>query len=55
MLRPKLANRIFATIAELEAELTAQLQPCWAEPASVRRLTGYPWWTAAAATLPRSP
>jgi transposase len=55
VLRPKLANRIFATIAELEAELTAQLRPYWAEPALVRRLTGYPWWTAAAATLPRSP
>jgi hypothetical protein len=47
VLRPKLANRIFETVA--------QLRPYWREPALVRRLTGYPWWVAAVTTRPRSP
>jgi hypothetical protein len=45
-LRPKLANRIFATIAELETALTEQLQPYWNQLSMVQRLTGYPWRTA---------
>ena len=45
VLRPKLANRIFGTIDELEAALTAHLRPYWDQPALVQRLTGYPWWT----------
>lgn len=55
VLRPKLANRIFATLAELEEEITRQLRPYWDEPALLRRLTGYPWWTDSVVTLPRSP
>lgn len=47
VLRPKLANRIFATIDELEEALTAHLLPYWDQPATLQRLTGYPWWTAA--------
>jgi putative transposase len=55
VLRPKLANHIFATIEDLEAALTTHLQPYWAQPPLVQRLTGYPWWTAAAPTMPLSP
>ena len=32
VLRPKLANRIFPTIDELEAAITAHLQPYWDQP-----------------------
>src|SRR4029450_4656104 len=51
VLRPKLANHIFATIEELEAALTEHLHPYWEQPATVQHLTGYPWWTAAIATM----
>ena len=44
VLRAKLANRIFATLAELEAALTAQLQGFWDQPATLYQLTAYPWW-----------
>ena len=55
VLRPKLANRIFATITELEAAITDHLQPYWEQPTLVQRLTGYPWWTAAVNTMSQSP
>lgn len=55
VLRPKVANRIFETVAELEATIAEQLRPYWEQPALVQRLTGYPWWTAATATMPPSP
>jgi transposase len=55
VLRPKLANRIFATLAALEAAITAHLQPYWDHPATVQQLTGYPWWTAALATVSVTP
>lgn len=55
VLRPKLANRIFATIAELEAAITEQLRPYWDQPAAVQRLTGYPWWTTTVNTLSQTP
>ena len=45
VLRAKLANRIFDTVAELEAALTEQLQRFWDEPAILHQLTAYPWWT----------
>jgi transposase len=51
VLRPKLANRIFATLAELEETITTHLQPYWDHPALVQRLTGYPWWLAAVSTM----
>lgn len=53
--RPKLANRIFATLAEPEGAIIAHLQPCWDEPPLVQRLTGYPWWTAAVNTTSQTP
>lgn len=55
VLRPKLANRIFATITELEETITAHLQPYWDPPALVQRLTGYPWWTTAVNTMSDAP
>jgi transposase len=51
VLRPKLANRIFATLAELEATITAHLQAYWERPALVQDLTGYPWWLDAVNTM----
>jgi transposase len=54
-LRPKLTNRIFATLAELEAAITEHLRPYWEQPALVQRLTGYPWWLAAIDTLSHAP
>jgi len=55
VLRPKLTNRIFETIAELEAAIVEHLRPHWDQPALVRRLTGYPWWLDAVSTVPHSP
>jgi transposase len=54
-LRARLANRVFADLAELEGALTAQLRTFWDRPATLRRLTAYPWWTRATATLPSTP
>ena len=45
VLRAKLANRIFATLEDLETALTEQLQRFWDEPAILHQLTAYPWWT----------
>jgi transposase len=55
VLRSQLANRIFATSAELEAAIAEHLQPYWDQPAAVQRLTGYAWWTAALDTMSRAP
>lgn len=55
VLRPKLTNRIFATLAELEATMTAHRHPSWEQPALVQQLTGYPWWTAALHSMSESP
>jgi hypothetical protein len=54
-LRPKRSHRSFATVAELEASITEPLRPCWEQPAVTRRLTPYPWWTAATATMSPPP
>ena len=54
MLRLKLANRIFETVAELEEAIAAHLQPYWDQPAILQRLTGYSWWVAAVTTMSRS-
>jgi transposase len=55
VLRPKLSNRIFETVAELEAAITEHLRPYWEQPALVQRLTAYPWWTAALTTMSQAP
>ncbi len=55
VLRPKLANRIFATIAELEAAIITHLHPYWQQPTRVQQLTGYAWWTTAVNTMSPSP
>lgn len=54
VLRPKLANRIFEPVAELEEAIAVHLQPSWDQPALLQRLTGDPWWVAAVTTLSRS-
>jgi hypothetical protein len=43
-LRAELSNRIYADLAELEAAITAALQPFWDAPATLQRLTGFEWW-----------
>ena len=53
-LRATLANRVFADLAELEVALAEHLRPFWDRPAMLRRLTAYPWWIRAIATLPSS-
>jgi transposase len=55
VLRPKLTNRIFATLAELEVAITEHLRPYWEQPAAVQRLTGYPWWLDAVTTMSQAP
>ena len=54
-LRAALANRVFEDLAELEAALTEQLRGFWDEPATLRRLTAYPWWLRGATTMPATP
>jgi transposase len=55
VLRPKLTNRIFPTLAELEAEITTHLRPYWEQPALVQRLTAYPWWTTPLTSMSSPP
>jgi transposase len=55
VLRPKLANRIFATLAELEEAIITHLQPYWEQPTRVQQLTGYAWWTTAVNTMSQAP
>lgn len=45
--RRALANRIFETIELLQEALTQTLEPYWEEPARLRSLTGFSWWTEA--------
>ncbi len=47
MLRRWLANRVFATLDELQEARIAALQTFWDDPQVVIRLTNYPWWQAA--------
>lgn len=55
VLRPKLANRIFTTVAELEEAIITHLRPYWDQPALAQRLTAYPWWIAALNTMSPAP
>lgn len=54
-LRGKLSNRIFESLADLEAAITQQLRVFWDEPALLVSLTGYPWWLHAARSIVPSP
>ena len=54
VLRPKLANRIFATLAELEDAIAVHLRPSGDQPTRLQRLTGYPWWVNTVAAMPPS-
>jgi hypothetical protein len=53
--RAKLANRVFADLAELGAAITEHPRPFWDRPAILRRLTAYPWWLRGARTTPLPP
>jgi transposase len=44
VLRERLANRIFADLAELDEAIEAVLHAWWADPTQLQRLTGYDWW-----------
>lgn len=55
VLRAKLANRPFADLAEWEAARTEYLRAFWADPASLLRLTAYPWWRAGVWAITSSP
>lgn len=56
VLRAALANQIVATLEDLEAALTAQLQLFWDHPARLYQLTAYPWWRHGVETImPISP
>ena len=43
-LRAGLANRVLEDLDELVEALTAQLRRFWDRPATLKRLTAYPWW-----------
>jgi transposase len=45
--RRALANRVFETIGSLQDALTRVLEPYWEQPACLRSLTGFSWWTEA--------
>ena len=45
--RRTLANRVFETIESLQDALTRVLEPYWQDPARLRTLSGFSWWTEA--------
>ena len=45
--RRNLANSVFETIESLQEALTRVLEHYWEEPARLRSLTGFSWWTEA--------
>lgn len=49
--RRSLSNRMFESVEALQQALTRVLQPSWAEPALLKRLTGYSWWVEAVESL----
>jgi hypothetical protein len=53
--RPTLANRIVATLGELETERPNQRHVFWDQPATRKRLTGYPWWITPIPTMSPNP
>jgi transposase len=46
-LRAALADRVFDTLADLEAALTEALRPSWEEPQRLVRRLAYSWWREA--------
>ena len=54
-LRAKLANRVFEDLAALEGAIAEHLRPYWDRPATLRRLTAYPWWLHGTRTTPLPP
>ncbi len=50
-LRQWLANRVYASLDDLQEALITVLQTFWENPQLVIRLTNYPWWQAAAPPL----
>jgi transposase len=49
--RRNLSNRIFESVEALQQALTKVLQPHWAQPTLMKRLTGYSWWVEAVESL----
>ena len=45
--RRKLSNRTFESVAQMQEALTQTLLAYWEEPALLKRLTGFSWWTEA--------
>lgn len=50
-LRGALANTLFESIDALMAALTQELEPYWAQPTRLARLTSYPWWLEGIANI----
>ncbi len=46
-----LSNRMFESVEALQQALTKVLEPYWARPALLKRLTGYSWWVEALESL----
>ena len=42
-----MSNRAFESVALIQEALTKTLRPYWANPALLKRLTGYAWWVKA--------
>lgn len=43
-LRTRLANRVFATIEQLQEALTHEIRRWWDDATVVMSMTSYPWW-----------
>lgn len=50
-LRAALANRVFDDLDALDHALTDALRPYWDDLATLRRLTGFPWWLEAVRSI----
>jgi transposase len=50
-LRAALANRVCDDLDALDQALTDALRPYWDEPATLHRLTGFPWWLEAVRSI----
>jgi len=52
--RTRLANDVFATIAERKDALTCAMEQVWDHPQGVTRMTQYPWWRDAVTAITTS-